>query len=229
MDALYYSPPLRQNSPCGFDHDLSAGRAPSQMGWYNLIGKNHRLTGMDVLDVGCGMGDGVIAMREGGCKSATGQDSDSRLNNIDPQFITKDVSEIADKSYDCITCFDVIEHVIDDKLFFDNLCRITRNHLFITTPNYTRSKAQNHCHCREYTIPQFCAYFKPDELWSGAPDGWSHITKLLSKTVDGYIDHTRNDVEIKGALPEDYSFTHSTVDGLEWGHILGIFNVTSLK
>jgi hypothetical protein len=169
------------------------------------------------------MGNGLQVLRQT-ARQVTGQDPDARLSSVTGS-ISHDISAIDDNAFDCVTCFDVIEHVVEDYAFFRNLFRIARQRLFITTPNYTRSKAQNHCHCREYTIPQFCNFFYPDELWSGAPDGLSHITKLLDKQADGsYLDCTRSKL-VPVPVPMDYSFTHSTVDGNEWPHILGIFDV----
>lgn len=218
--------PIRKNLDCGFDpNNISSGREPCQMGWYDYISKKY-CSNKTVLDVGCGMAKGIDLMVENGCKEVYGQEIDSRLEKIHRQIIIKNISEFEDESYDCVTCFDVIEHVMDDYEFFTHLLRITKKYLFITTPNFTRSRAQNHCHCREYSIPQFLKFFKPDELWVGAPDGKSHITKLLEKKeLDVWFDFTRNKFYNIDQIKEDLSFTHSTVDGLEWPHILGVFRV----
>jgi len=132
--------------------------------------------------------------------------------------------EIEDKEVDVVTCFDVIEHVIEDNHFVKHLRRIAREKIIITTPNFTRSQARNHFHCREYTIPQFANWFKPDDLWSASPDGRVHHHLILKKAGDIYVDITRKDtVYPVGEIPEDTSFCHSTIDGNEWPHICGIF------
>jgi 2-polyprenyl-3-methyl-5-hydroxy-6-metoxy-1,4-benzoquinol methylase len=231
MDIIYNKnlqgiPAIRKNLDCGFDpNNIAAGREPCQMGWYDWIGKKYCANKI-VLDVGAGMCDGMRKLRDIGSKEVFGQEIDARLQKLDKNLLIKNINDIDDKSFDIITCFDVIEHVIDDLEFFKNLLRIARERVCITTPNYSRSKAQNHCHCREYTIPQFANVFKPNELWSASPDGWVHHTKLLKIENGIYIDETRtNSVYKIGNIAESISFTHSTVDGNEWPHICGIFEV----
>lgn len=217
-------PPIRQNLRCGFDStNVSAGREPCQMGWYEWIGKNY-CKNKTVLDIGAGMCNGIKLLRKLETKEVWGQDIDTDLQYQDEQLLIKDVSDLPSKSFDIVTCLDVIEHIIDDLPFFYHLQRIAKETIFITTPNFSRSKAQNHCHCREYTIPQFAGIFLPDELWSASPDGYVHHTQLLIKKDSFYIDNTRYDTKYNiGAIPDILSFCHSTVDGQEWPHICGIF------
>lgn len=223
-------PNIRQNLECGFDiNNIASGREPCQMGWYEWIGKNYCI-GKTVLDVGAGMCDGMKLLKSLGTKEVHGQDIDTRLNNLDNNLFIQDVDKFKDKSYDIITCFDVVEHVIEDLDFFNHLLRIAKEKIFITTPNFSRSKAQNHCHCREYTIPQFANTFLPNELWSASPDGKIHHTKLLEKINNNYnqyfyLDKTRNDKAYDLPIDNDLTFTHSTVDGQEWPHICGIFDI----
>jgi 2-polyprenyl-3-methyl-5-hydroxy-6-metoxy-1,4-benzoquinol methylase len=217
--------PIRQNLECGFDpNNIQSGREPCQHGWYNHVSLTY-CQDMTVLDVGCGMCEGMKIMENNGCKEVHGQEIDSRLSDLHQNIIIDKIENIEDNAYDCVTCFDVIEHVIDDYLFFENLKRIARKYVFITTPNWTRSHAQNHCHCREYTIPQFLNYFEPDELWSASPDGRVHLTQLMVKNENGdYVDKTR-DNKIWSEINDDLTWTHSTVDGEEWPHHFGIWRL----
>lgn len=223
---------VRINTDCGNNNNVINGRAPCQLGWYNWCGKKY-CVGKTVLDVGCGMCDGMDILKKCGASEVTGQDVDIQLKTINKDLLIMDVKNIADKSYDIITCFDVIEHVLDDTVFFNNLIRIAKELVIITTPNFTRSAAANVYHCREYTIPQFVNIFKPDELWTASPDGKIHNTLLLKKqlkSIDSdnniyYNDNTRNDIIYTVPLDYNLSFTHSTVDGKEWPHICGIFNI----
>ena len=40
-----------------------------------------------------------------------------------------------------------------------------------------------------------------------------------------YLDRTRGDILYHSPIKEDLTFVHSTVDGQEWPHILGVFNI----
>ena len=227
------TPYIRKNSDCGTDQNVSAGREPCQMGWYDWSGKKFCI-GKTVLDVGSGMCAGMKALRTIGAKCVWGQDIDKRLAGLDDNLIISPLDQIPDKSYDVVTSYDVIEHIIEDVEFFNNLIRIAKETIIITTPNFTRSQARNHCHCREYTIPQFVNIFIPNELWVASPDGWIHRTLLLERVDTGitnyeknftYIDRTRPDVQYSFPIDEKLSFTHSTVDGNEWAHMCGIFHI----
>lgn len=232
MSKSYTFSPIRNNLECGFDpNNIASGREPCQLGWYNVVSKiisstvDFSLKSPTILDVGCGMYKGVELMSaELPQATVYGQDIDHRLTAINNKIITSCIYDIESKAYDFVICFDVIEHVIDDLKFFNNLKRISRDTLFITTPNFTRSKAQNYCHCREYTIPQFINFFQPDELWVGSPDGWLHVHKIIEKKDNMFIDLTRSNT-IYDSISENLDFTHSTVDGNEWPHFMGVFKI----
>lgn len=219
------NPLVRINIPCGTDQNISVGREPCQGGWYEWAGSKFCVN-KTVLDVGAGMCDGMKILEKTGAKLVYGQDIDSRLKHLTPNLIIGDLLDISEKSYDIVTCFDVIEHVIEDKIFFKMMARIAKELIIITTPNFSRSKAQNLCHCREYTIPQFVNYFSPNELWVASPDGKIHHTLLLKKNELNYIDVTRNNyIYLNNTIPLDTSFAHSSVDKQEWPHMCGIFNL----
>lgn len=219
------TPLIRVNLECGTDQNICAGREPCQGGWYEWAGKNYCVD-KNVLDVGAGMCEGLKILESKGAKSVNGFDVDARLKHLSDKLIVGDILHIPSKSYDVVTCFDVIEHVIRDTEFFNIIRDIARELLIITTPNFSRSKAQNHFHCREYTIPQFVNYFSPTELWTASPDGRIHHTLLLKQRDMHYIDLTKENVtySIK-EVPENISFTHSTVDGKEWAHMCGVFHL----
>jgi ubiquinone/menaquinone biosynthesis C-methylase UbiE len=232
MNQKFSIPAIRKNLECGFDsNNISSGREPCQMGWYEFVcEKILKLSNNQsnlILDVGCGMHEGVNQMRSLlPNDKVIGQDIDHKLSYLDSEIIISDIKDIRDKSFDFLTCFDVIEHVENDMEFFNEMKRICRKYLFITTPNFTRSRAQNHCHCREYTIPQFINYFSPDELWVASPDGFLNRSQILQKKKNTslYIDLTRAST-IYNQLDENISFKHSTVDGEEWPHYMGIFKL----
>ncbi len=153
---------------CG-DSDVRAGRGPGQLDWYRYTLRF--LAGKSILDVGCGLGDGLRILAEK-ATVAHGQDLDERLRN--QNVIVGPIEEIASKSYDLVICIDVIEHVEDDVAFVRQLGRIARRGLFLTTPNWTASRCHWPYHVREYTPRQFGQLLAPVgrvSLLKGSPSG----------------------------------------------------------
>jgi hypothetical protein len=103
--------------------------------------------GKTVLDVGTGTGYGVPILKSAGALSVSGIDPLPLL----PGTSNIDISHIKDKSFDLVTCFDVIEHVPSDVEFLAELKRIARIGVVLSTPNWLYSKCKNSYHCREYT------------------------------------------------------------------------------
>jgi 2-polyprenyl-3-methyl-5-hydroxy-6-metoxy-1,4-benzoquinol methylase len=182
-----------------------------------------------VLDVGAGTCKGIELLESKGL-DITGIECDARLEGKHPKLKIGDLSMFEDKSFDYVTCVDVIEHIVEDLVAFNHMKRIARKGIFITTPNYTRSGCGNIAHCREYTIAQFANIFQPDEIWSASPDGSLHKTLVLEKVGKYYIDHSPEGADntldmillAYKKVPLDARFNY-TVDGEEWGHICGIW------
>ena len=227
-------PLVRMPTPCGTDANLSSLRDPGQMGWYKwaadiMVGRS---TGGSVLDVGAGTCTGLKYLRERGL-TASGFDTDERLKAYDPNLIVgEDLAAVADDSFDWVTCIDVLEHIPDDLVAFRHMCRIARKGVLITTPNGGRSHCINSAHCREWTFAQYANVFRPDEVWTGSPDGHLHLTRLLTERSGYVIDHgsegpdnTRSAQYYRafpsGNIPLETRFC-DTVDGMEWPHIAGV-------
>lgn len=140
---------------CG-DTSVEAGRAPTQLGWYEFASRF--VAGKTVLDVGCGLGDGMVILGRT-ARSVHGQDLDPRLGGVDR--IIQPLNRIPDKSYDVIVSIDVIEHVEEPPAFLDDCCRIAREGIFLSTPNWTASRCQWPYHLREYTPRQFWELLSP--------------------------------------------------------------------
>jgi 2-polyprenyl-3-methyl-5-hydroxy-6-metoxy-1,4-benzoquinol methylase len=151
------NPTSKPAKACG-DDDLLAGRKPLQMGWYRLA--SSLVEGQTVLDVGCGSGEGLklLAAR---ARKAVGIDLDERMKREDLNVEIKSLSEVPDKSTDVSVCVDVIEHVEDDLGFIQQLIRVSRKLVFVSTPNYTASRNTWPYHVREYTPRQFERLFSP--------------------------------------------------------------------
>jgi 2-polyprenyl-3-methyl-5-hydroxy-6-metoxy-1,4-benzoquinol methylase len=227
------TPALREPVPCGEKTNLVAGREPTQMGWYQYVAKQTKADEL-VLDVGAGTCAGLNAFAAQGI-FAMGLERDERMRGWHNRLIIADIADLPPRSIDVVTCFDVIEHVVDDTDFLRHLLRITRRRLYVTTPNFTRSGALNGHHAREVTIPQFLRHYRPDELHGASPDGW-HNRTLLAHSIDGYAREPATAFRIaRGKLvdrvfayanvPDDLSFTDTTIDGLEWPHMLGVWNL----
>jgi SAM-dependent methyltransferase len=140
---------------CG-DVDVAAGRAPTQLGWYAFA--TRFVAGKTVLDIGCGLGDGLAILR----RTATlvrGQDLDPRL--AAPDRLILPIAEIPDRSYDVVVSIDVIEHVEDPPSFLGDCARIACEGFFLSTPNWSASRCAWPYHLREYTPEQFEDLLKP--------------------------------------------------------------------
>lgn len=157
----------------------SLGREDCQEGWHRLVAG---MTLGTILDVGSGLGKSKERI-----SNLTTQDPAPDLVGID---VTDPVEKIPQGSYDCVTAFDVIEHVEDDLEFLRHLCRIARSSVFVTTPNEEVSKAANGCHCREYTPEEFLSLVKGASpkysLWVG--DGRGSYPVRVSE--DYFPEHT---------------------------------------
>ena len=123
------------------------GRRDSQPGWQTYIGQYY--SNKQILDVGSGLGHSRSRL--------------SRNNNLvalqepAPELqadIKEDISELESDSFEIVTCFDVIEHIPDDKTFLEHLFRISRESVFLTTPNFRVFGCKNKYHIREYTPPE---------------------------------------------------------------------------
>jgi SAM-dependent methyltransferase len=150
------SPRPKAPKPCGTDEILD-GRKPAQMGWYAFAADLFK--GEEVLDVGCGSGEGLKLIAAQASRAA-GIDLDDRLRRPDLDVEIKSIRDVPDKSFDNVVCFDVIEHVTEDAAFVADLFRVARKAVFITTPNYTMSRNRHPYHVREYTPAEFERLFR---------------------------------------------------------------------
>ncbi len=227
-------PLVRWPLPCGTDENLHWYREAAHNAWYKWFGEMSE--SKIVLDVGSGIGEGMEVLRQSGAKEVFGFEVDVRLKGMyDKLWIDTSGSLKAHptNAVDVITCVDVLEHCVYDLEMMNEMKRIAREAIYITTPNYTRSMCGNVTHAREYTIAQFMNFFKPTEIWSASPDGKVHRTKLLRRLDNIIIDFSSSgpmnniynvpDIYID-QVPVDKRF-NQTVDGMEWGHICAIFKL----
>lgn len=154
---------------CGIGRDgaVHKGRQHTQSGWYKFASNFcHNKT---VIDVGAGLGKGTQILSKT-AKSVLGIDpDDTRLSQFGVTI--KPIEEIEDKQFDVAVCIDVIEHIIDDKKMLEQLRRVAKEMIIITTPNFNFSKCRNKCHYREYTPEEFIETFSPMEYYTGSSSG----------------------------------------------------------
>lgn len=132
------------------DTDVSAGRAATQLGWYEFAAQF--VCGKTVLDVGCGLGAGLEILHRS-ARSVEGQDLDERLATR-REIRIGPIENIPDDSFDVVVAIEVIEHVQNDQEFVKQLARLAREAIFLTTPNWTITRCQWPYHVREYTPRQ---------------------------------------------------------------------------
>jgi SAM-dependent methyltransferase len=132
------------------------------------------------LDVGCGRGEMIQHALHMGFQPCQGTEIVPAL--IDGVMIVRaevHALPFADKSFDVVTMFDVIEHLIpcDDERACRELMRAARRHILITAanwPSFNSSGDQLHINCRPYQDWHrlFAGWFSPAQVtWlAGAPD-----------------------------------------------------------
>jgi len=137
--------------------------------------------GRTVLDVGCGTGYGTAAMAAAGAAHCTGVDVDAdavaqagkRFGAANVAFARGDATSLPfeDASFDLVTCFEVIEHVGEQRAVIAELARVLRpgGMMLISSPNRDRYPPGNPFHVRELT---------PGELKALLTESFSHVRLL---------------------------------------------------
>lgn len=125
------------------------GRTDDQYGWYQTF--KQYLENKTVLDVGTG----VSKIKERTAEWNTVVTTHEACVQL-PADIHGDLGNIKSKSFDTVTCFDVIEHVKDyGRLVFD-MARIAKCNLVITTPGVQITKCTNRFHWHEFMPSELC-------------------------------------------------------------------------
>lgn len=132
---------------------------------YGIVKKQFpNKTDLNLLDIGCGIGDFLLYAKEHGCNiTAVEPDSDARkfaekklnVKVLDPV----DLQKISDESFDVITMWHVLEHVADLKTEIYHLNRLMKKDaiLILALPNYKSFDA-------EYYKDKWAAYDVPRHL-----------------------------------------------------------------
>lgn len=126
--------------------------------------------GADVLDVGCGVGYGSQWLGKMGARSVLGFDlsaeaiEHARMNYFHPavSFKTQDAAAIdAQRSYDLVTCFELIEHIEKQETVLDRIKAALREDgvLAISTPR-PLDDIRTHFHVHEMSFEELFGLLK---------------------------------------------------------------------
>jgi 2-polyprenyl-3-methyl-5-hydroxy-6-metoxy-1,4-benzoquinol methylase len=147
---------------------------PAQEAAYQLAVQRYIRKGDRVLDVGFGLAYGLEIMAAAGGK-LSGIDIDYKVVKYAQRLVKEfpGIEEIRvydgktipypDRSFDIITCVDVIEHVPNYLGLIEEMVRVSKNTVLISTPNrrpeYTKrsGRPRNPWHLREWTFDEFQA------------------------------------------------------------------------
>lgn len=138
------------------------------------------LSGNSVLDVGCRDGTYVAFCQALG-KHAVGLDlapspppgSDLPLVHADAQFLP-----FADRSFDTVLMFDLLEHISDEELALQEAARVSRRNILLSLPKQDDCRTFNPWNgltYRHYTDPEHQRYYTPVYIQS--------LTKRLGYAV----------------------------------------------
>lgn len=125
------------------------GRGDDQYGWYPMFPRffHNKI----VLDVGTGISRIKERTKEMGAIVTT-HEACEKL----PADLHGDLISVASKSFQTVTCFDVIEHVKNYGRLAFNMARIAKEGIVITTPGFSITKCTNPYHWHEFMADELC-------------------------------------------------------------------------
>ncbi len=163
------SAPPQKPDPKEYSTTDGPMEVPCQKEAYYLALNKYMQDGDTVLDVGCGIGYGLNLLSIK-AKEAYGVDVDKKAvdyctENIlgkNPRLISLQAYDgyslpFPDKKFDVVTTVDVLEHVEDFHRFIDELLRVAKRAVLISTPNRRPENTnpdgspKNYWHLREWS------------------------------------------------------------------------------
>jgi 2-polyprenyl-3-methyl-5-hydroxy-6-metoxy-1,4-benzoquinol methylase len=169
-------PPPAKPNPKDYSTIVGKGSVvPCQIEAYFLALNAYVSEGAEALDVGFGLGYGlnILAIK---ARRVCGVDVDPKVlaycndtvRGRNPRLDRLELYDgrklpFRDAEFDVLTCVDVLEHVEDYDAFLDEMLRVSRKGVFISTPNrrpeYTHPDGtpKNHWHLREWSFEELDA------------------------------------------------------------------------
>jgi 2-polyprenyl-6-hydroxyphenyl methylase/3-demethylubiquinone-9 3-methyltransferase len=166
-----------QDGPLKTLHDINPARL-------HFVTKHVSLSGLSVLDIGCGGGIFSEALARQGAR-VTGLDVEAdalvtarahaKESNLDIRYVCQPVEVFDAEPFDCITCMELLEHVADPELILQHAHRLLKpgGYLFLSTINRTVKAYATAIVAAEYVfslLPRqthdFDKFIRPSELAS---------------------------------------------------------------
>ncbi|MCI4669317.1 MAG: class I SAM-dependent methyltransferase [Bacteroidia bacterium] len=137
-----------------------------------LVEKSSKKDKGSILDIGCGTGDFLKAMKDSGWETL-GLEPDDRArkvalskNGIKSEFSTH-LFEIQAASFDVVSMWHVLEHVHELHKYLDTIFKILKDDgvLIIAVPNYQSSDAHHYKDkWAAYDVPRHLYHFSPESM-----------------------------------------------------------------
>ena len=151
-----------------------AGREDAQGIWHDTVAGY--FNNVSILDVGAGLGQSKARMNIRGITITT-QDPGPGLS-VDISCL---IEQVPDKSFDVVTAFDVIEHIVDMDNFVTHMHRIARKYIVLTTPNFLVTCNTHVYHHREMTPAELTDLVGGAEVYH---HGWCMFPTKGIQSVD---------------------------------------------
>lgn len=196
--------PLSKPDPKDYSTTDGPTEVPCQKEAYFIALNRYMKEGDKVLDVGCGIGYGLNLLSIK-AKEAYGVDVDEKAikycqDNIlgkNPRLKSLQAYDgyslpFKDKEFDVVTTVDVLEHVEDYHRFIEELLRVAKRAVLISTPNrrpeYTNPDGtpKNYWHLREWSFEELDEILKQHKAkidWNCINGPWDGPFNVSSKVM----------------------------------------------
>lgn len=206
------------NGPLKTLHDINPVRT-------DYIEKFRKLSGLNVLDVGCGGGilsesmtkrSGIVTGIDPEAKVIEVAKEHAKLNNLEINYQCLAVEDLTVNNYEIITCLEMLEHVPSPELIIANAKRllVPGGYLFLSTINRTFKAYMQVILAAEYLLNilprqthDFTKFIRPSELCS--------ILRAYSFEVLDISGISYNPITRKASLIESLDVNYLVVCRLE--------------